>query len=224
MKNSTLVTISLVTTAIITVSAAVAIAGESAVDTTAPLPGIQDAIEIALSTGYAHGVGSIDGSSYDVEDLAGAGKNVELQAGYRITPNLAVLAYGSITDHSDGDALTGTNSDVFSATTGLMAAWHFRPTTAIDPWVSLGSGVRYLGIDAQYGNDRNLFGIDAARVQTGIDVRVSRMFSIGPVIGASVTKFVWDERMNDGWNEIDDRETSFHVSAGVMGRFDGPVQ
>ena len=78
-------------------------------------------------------------------------------------------------------------------------------------------------IDQQNGTERDLFGIDAARVQAGIDFRITDMFAIGPVIGATLTKFVWDQRMEKEWSEIEDRDYSFHFNAGLMGRFDGPV-
>ena len=148
MKNGTLVTISLVSTAIITASAAVAIA-EPTAQTTSRYRGIENAIEIAFSTGYAGGAGDLAGRE-SVEDVADAGAHVELQAGYRFTPNLALAAYGSVTDHSNGDSLTGRN-DIATVATGLMGTWHFRPTTAVDPWVSAGAGFRSAAPPLQSG-------------------------------------------------------------------------
>jgi hypothetical protein len=222
MTNKTITLISLATTAILTGSAALALA-EPGETPARHIPAIDNAIEIAVSTGYAGGMGDIDSAS-QIDDVAGAGAHVELQAGYRIDPRFALAAYGSITDHSDGDKLSGTNNDVFTATTGLMATWHFSPTTDTDPWLSFGAGVRYMKVDAQSATDqRDLFGIDAARVQAGIDFRVTPTFAIGPVLGASLTKFVWDKRMDDEWNEIEDRDLNVHFNAGLMGRFDGPL-
>jgi hypothetical protein len=222
MQDKTITLILLATTAILTGSAAVALA-EPGETPARRIPAIDNAIEIAVSTGYAGGMGDID-SATQFDDIAGAGANVELQAGYRIDPRFAIAAYGSITDHSDGDKLTGVNNDVFTATAGLMSTWHFQPTTDTDPWLSFGSGVRYTKVDTQSSTaKRDLFGIDAARVQAGIDFRVTPTLAIGPVFGASVTKFVWDQRMDGEWNEIEDRDLNIHFSAGLMGRFDGPL-
>lgn len=179
-----------------------------------------DAFEIAISGNYAQGVGQT-GIGANVEDLAGPGGNAALEFGHRLTPNLLLGAYGTLEGYSTGSRLNERMNDVVGASIGFKGDWHFRPNRSVDPWISGGGGMRFLWIDENNTNTTALRGIDLARVQIGVDYRISKGLAISPVIGATATMYLEkDTPMTDGYRAIDDKHVSWTFTGGLLGRFD----
>ena len=87
--------------------------------------------------------------------------------------------------------------------------------------LSLGTGWRGLWLDPDQGKQTSLQGLELARVQLGVDYRVSEDIAIAPVVGGSLTMFVsQDAPMTDGYTEIQDKKVGFVGFAGLAGRFD----
>jgi outer membrane protein W len=181
---------------------------------------VKNALELGVATGYSQGGGKLGGNMGNLEDISGPGAAFELDAGYRIIPQLSIGAYGTFAQNQRGDALD-TNAKVYGATAGVQAAWHFRPEMSIDPWVSLGTGWRGLWVDSQSAKNTSLQGLELARLQIGADYRVSEDVAIAPVIGGSLSMFVsQDSPMTTDYTEIKDKKVSFTGFAGLSGRFD----
>ena len=104
-----------------------------------PVTAVQNAFELGIGAGYAQGAGKLGGGMNNLEDVASAGGAVEIDAGARIIPNLSVGLYGTFSQSAKGDQLPS-STDVYSASAGIQAAWHFRPSTSVDPFVNLGTG------------------------------------------------------------------------------------
>jgi len=184
------------------------------------VPAPANALEIGVATGYTQGVGPIGGGMQHVEDLSKAGGAVELDAMYRINPTFAVGAYGSFSKYATGDQISD-QSDVLGATAGIQAAAHLRPERSVDPWVSVGTGWRGLWLSPQSGKNTSLQGLELARLQLGVDYRVSEDVAISPVIGGSLNMFVSeDSPMTTKYTEIADKKANFIGFAGLAGRFD----
>lgn len=180
---------------------------------------VKNAFEIGVATGYAQGAGKL-GGELELEDVAGAGGAVELDLGYRIIRQLSIGAYGTLGTFDQGDAIDS-DTNVLAATAGVQAAWHFRPDYSIDPWVSLATGWKGLWLDPQNGKTTSLQGLELARVQVGVDYRVSEDIAIAPVVGASLSMFLSeDSPMTADFTEIQDKEVNFTGFAGLAGRFD----
>ncbi|HEX3763234.1 MAG TPA: hypothetical protein VHW23_31285 [Kofleriaceae bacterium] len=176
--------------------------------------------EIAVATGYAQGGGKLGGDLHNLEDVAGPGAAVEVDVGARIIPQLTVGVYGTLAKSQHGDQLPS-STDVLGASAGVQAAWHFRSDTSLDPWVSLGGGWRALWLDPSTGKTTSLQGVDLARVQVGLDYRVSPEIAISPVIGGSASMFVsQDSPMTTSYTEISDKQVNFTGFVGLSGRFD----
>jgi len=181
---------------------------------------VKNALEIAVGTGYTQGGGKLGGALGNLEDVSGPGAAVELDLGYRIIPQLTVGAYGTFSKYQHGDLLDS-STDVLGATAGVQAAWHVRPDTSIDPWVSLGTGWRGLWLNPSSGKVTSLQGFELARLQLGVDYRISRDIAIAPVIGGSLSMFVsQDAPMTTDFTEIQDKKVNFTGFAGLSGRFD----
>jgi hypothetical protein len=175
-------------------------------------------LELGVATGYSQGGGDLGGGMANLEDIAGAGVAVEVDLAYRVFPNLTLGAYGTFAGYAQGDLIS--NTTVFGATAGVQAAWHFRPDMSIDPWVSVGGGWKALWLEPDAGDRTSLQGFDLARVQIGLDYRVTPELAIAPVVGGSLGLFVSENTpMRDGYSEIEDKKVNFTGFAGISGRF-----
>ena len=185
-----------------------------------PVPAVSRALEIAVGGGYLQGAGDIAQGAARVQDLSGPGGTVELQLAYRATPNFAIGGYGTFSQFGTGDNVSS-GTDVRSTTAGAFAAWHFRPDMSVDPWISLASGWRGFWLSPDSGKNTSLQGWEIARLQVGLDYRVSPEVAIGPVIGASVnTFFTEDNPTTNGFTNISDPRANFFFFGGLQARFD----
>jgi len=177
------------------------------------------AFEIGVGIGYSQGVGNIANSSPTLTDLTHGGGEVQLNAGYRINPNWLVGVYGTVGKYTLG-SLTPDNSDVWSATAGVQANYHILPGEQWDPWIGLGSGWRGHWIDKPGGTDSR-HGLDLARLQVGVDYRVSPEFSVSPYVGATATMFLTQSLAQSGaFSDVHDPNVNVFFMGGLMGRFD----
>jgi hypothetical protein len=184
------------------------------------VPAVQNAFEIGVGTTYSQGGGKLGGNLGDLRDVATRGGNLEIDLGYRILPQLSVGGYGTLTTFRKGDNLAA-DTDVFGASAGIQAAWHFRSDHSIDPWVSLGTGWKAIWINPPTGKVTSLQGLELARLQIGADYRVSKDVSFAPVVGGSLSLFVsQDSPMTSDLTEIQDKKVNFTGFAGIAGRFD----
>jgi hypothetical protein len=178
------------------------------------MPAIQGGLELGLSLGSSTSVGDV-GGGMDSADLIGTAAQVEIKVGRRITPNLAVSFYSAAQGLTEGS--TSARS-VYTGTAGAMADFHLRPHAAVDPFISVGGGLAAMLI-SQDGITLDV-GVELARLQTGIDVRINKDFSIGPVIGASAALYGAERTPMRDFAEIDNKGINWTLSAGVAGRFD----
>jgi hypothetical protein len=178
-----------------------------------------NAWEFALGAGYSQGVGDIGGSSPTLTELTHGGGELQMSVGYRIDPNWMVGVYASGGKYSRGNLISG-DSDVWSASAGVQVNYHLLPEGEWDPWIGLGSGWRGHWIDQPAGTDSR-HGLDMARLQVGVDYRISPEFSIAPYAGASATIFLSQKLAQDtGFSNIHDPNVNVFFFGGVMGRFD----
>jgi outer membrane protein W len=130
-----------------------------------------------------------------------------------------VGVYGTGGKYSIG-SLTSSDSDVWSASAGVQANYHVLPGQQWDPWVGLGAGWRGHWIGKPEGTDAR-HGLDLARVQIGVDYRVTRDFSVSPYLGASATMFLTQSLAQQGtFSNIHDPNVNLFLAGGLIGRFD----
>lgn len=176
------------------------------------MPAISGGLELGIALATSTAVGEL-GGDVPADDFIGRSANLEIKIGHRITPNLAVAFYSAA-------ALAERNTmgrDVYTGSAGVVADLHFRPQTNVDPFVSFGGGVAAMLVSQ---NGRSLdVGVELARLQTGIDFRVSPDFAIAPVIGMSVVQYGAHKSPMREFAEIDDKGVNWTLSAGIAGRF-----
>jgi hypothetical protein len=176
------------------------------------------ALEIAVGGGYTQGFGGAGGIGR-VEDISGAGGNVEVQVGYRLGSQLCVGAYGTIARFRRGDAVME-GIDAYGATAGVQANWHGRPTRSIDPWIGVGAGWRGLWLTSPDQGSTTAYGLELMRLQLGIDYRITPGLAITPVIGASASIFLYESTAMTELTKIRDNRLNLYGFTGLLGRFD----
>lgn len=177
------------------------------------------AFEIGVQGGYTQPFGEIkDGQGFT--DLVDAGGFVGLMLGYRFTPHWSIEGTGAFHE-STADSRQGDRLDIRGVTTGVQGTFHARPYERVDPYVSLGAGYRMLFLVPD--NDANLLihGFELAKALVGVDFRVSEDVALGPVVGADLNLFVWENGSPDvNDDDIDNPRPSTFLFAGVAGKFD----
>jgi outer membrane protein OmpA-like peptidoglycan-associated protein len=168
------------------------------------------AFELTLGTGYTQGFGQLY-NGVSMPSVAHEGIALNLGLGYRLNPHWMIGVAG---EYSELNAMRAASAR--GVATGLQAAYHFLPAERVDPWVAIGTGYRWLW--ERYDTPASVLvtqGLQAGRLALGADIRTSREFAIGPVIGGDVDVFLAQD--NGG---ISDPRVSTFVYAGLQGRFD----
>jgi hypothetical protein len=183
------------------------------------------ALELTIGTGYEQGFGNVGGGQPRLTDLSTAGGAIQVGVGYRLLPQLTLGVYGSGAMFGRGDQVDSTAKE-YSAAAGVQADWHFLPAgRELDPWISLGTGWRGYWIHTDSAGDTSLQGLEIAKLQVGLDYRVDRAVSLGPVVGVDMSTFLSQSTpASNGFSNISSPNVNTFLFAGLMGRFDVPTQ
>jgi hypothetical protein len=215
------------------VAGAIAVAGDASADSESlnpdafdlsgaldrPVPPTRGRLEIGVAGGYTQGAGGA-GMIGNIEDVAGPGGTVELQLGYRASPQFSAGLYGAVARFRHGDAI-GDGSRASGATAGVQVVFHNSDTRSIDPWVSVGVGWRGLWVNRIGAPASSMQGIELLRLQLGIDYRLSPRFAVAPAISASLSMFLVENAVMPGdFTVVQDKRLNLYGFAGVLGRFD----
>ena len=198
-----------------------AFAQEEKADSSARLTAPNRALEISGATGYGQGFGNVaQGRTAGLNDLSRGSLTSQLAVGYRLNPQLLIGGYGEFGRYARGDSAPR-DSSVFSAAAGAQAQYHFMPFNRIDPWVGLGAGWRGYWVAQDDAGTHSMHGIDIVRAQVGVAYRVNSQLSISPVIGATMTMFLSEQRSDQTeLHSVSDPRMNAFVFVGLMSRFD----
>jgi hypothetical protein len=176
-------------------------------------------LELGVGTGFVRGHGPAAGGMMpDLQDLAGDGGTVRLDVGWRIDPRWMAGTYAELGRLASGDH--GTDG-MTSVAAGIQGQLHLAPAARLDPWIGLGAGWRGLWLEHAAGGTHAMQGLDLARVQLGLDYRVSERLAVAPTLGLAVTQVLSEKAPGaSGYSDVEDRKTGHLVFAGLSGRFD----
>jgi hypothetical protein len=185
---------------------------------------VKNAVELTIGTGYEQGFGKFSSKLPSLTDVGTGGGAVQVGVGYRIIPQLSLGLYASGAAFGQGDQVQS-SADLYSAASGVQVDWHILPGGyALDPWVSIGSGWRGYWI-RENGATTSLQGIELAKLQVGVDYRLTRSVSISPVLGVDLSTFLTEETPGEnGFHNVASPEVNTFFFAGLMGRFDIPTK
>lgn len=142
----------------------------------------------SVRLGYGAPLGKLwGGSTADLGDVFSGQVPVQVDLGYRVTPQLTLAMFGQygVTFVGAG-AGCGSNGVRCSGSTvrgGVEALWHFLPGHALDPWLGFGAGyewstLRFQGAGA--AGEVQLRGLEYGNVQLGADHALTPTLSVGP--------------------------------------------
>jgi hypothetical protein len=191
-----------------------------------PMPAPHQAFEVNVTTAYNQGWGNLTdtqsllGRSFgrQVQDVAGAGLQFELDLGYRVSPMFALSAYGTLAQYHNATDVSGTNPR--SVTAGIQGHWYMRPYRAFCPWATLGTGWRGYWVVPETAPTVTRLGWQVVRVQVGTDFRLARNIALAPYVAGDLN-LVFGERLSNGdFRSLDGPPVYATFTAGVLGRFD----
>jgi hypothetical protein len=182
-----------------------------------------NALELGVGAGFTDGWGTLDTSYVRNTRVTGAGAAIELDPSWRVLPVLAIGVYGFGAQLSESAALPS-GGDVMQAGAGIQGTVHLVPKAAhLDPWISLGSGWRGQWIAFQAGVATAQNGWEFIRARAGVDSRITPGLALGPVIGASLSRYYIQELVGGPWTGVPDPGLNVYVFAGVRATLDYPL-
>jgi hypothetical protein len=212
---------------------------------TAPKP---SGISLGLRTGYAIPLGQLE-EDYVYSSAPGGAATpsaslpahvqgmipVQLDAGYRINPNLLVgvfFQYGvGLVNKDRQEMCSRLNCSAHDVSFGAQTHYHFLPEASLDPWIGGGLGYEILGLTTS-GLDsldpRNPAESTAGyrgfflTLQAGADFKLAQSFGLGPFVNAGIGHYnvsTWSAGDVAGSNDMNG---GFHewINLGVRGQFD----
>ncbi|EYF08580.1 outer membrane beta-barrel protein [Chondromyces apiculatus] len=185
-----------------------------------------NAAEFGLDLGYTQGFGNLN-TGRTVSDTAGPGFALGLNLGYRVAPAFGFGVYGQYQNFaptlSTSPTTASGDANVLGMAAGLQGTFHLLPFQRIDPYLTLGAGYRALWEIPEGGVNDNVMthGFEVAKLNLGLDIRLSDSVALGPMVGADMTMFLWRNPEGAvGDTPIDNPSLSTFVYAGMQGRFD----
>lgn len=183
---------------------------------------VRKAFELQLGAGASlplgDGIGDFLEAHPRIAELADAGGTLALTLGYRVDGHWMVGLYGSGSQFARGGlAPDGTNAR--SANGGIQGDYHFRPSYAIDPWISLGTGWRGFWLSGSRIETTSVQGLELVKFNVGLDFRITRDFALAPMLGSDVTLFLTKEGpRTNGFSNISDPPVNFFLFFGLQMR------
>jgi hypothetical protein len=175
-----------------------------------------NALELTLGTGYTQGFGQYQkGAADNLKDVAGPGLGIDLGVGYRLSPTWMLGATGAYQAYQAGNFEGDTSAG--GATARIDATYHLATYSRLDPWLKGGLGYRYLcecGTPSTRTGLR-LHGFELFNLSAGLDLRFAKQIALAPVVGASLTTFLWDRT-----DAIADPRLGVFAYGGLQARFD----
>ncbi len=176
-----------------------------------------DAFELKVGTGYTQGFGNV-APGRPIDDVAGAGIGASADVDYRINIPWSIGVEGQYQEFSSAQ-----NTSSRGLAVNLGATYHFMPVLHGDPWLRFGTGYRFVWENDPVGAP-NLsvlrHGLDVLTLKIGYDVRATEDVALGPVVGADLNVFLWQDASNGSAGALSSAQVGTFVYAGLQGRFD----
>jgi hypothetical protein len=177
-------------------------------------------VDLGLRAGFAFGMGDAAANA-KLSDAVKWQIPIQLDALYRLTPELSLGGYGSygfgILGDPLNDACDAVNADCSASSwrVGVQAAYALNQlrSATLSPWVAVGTGWEWLKVESA-GADTTSNGWEYVNLQLGADYKANKQLAVGPFVQFSVGQF----RKIEG-NDIPDKGTHEWLTIGLRGLF-----
>lgn len=203
--------------------ATVAVLGVSSVSA-AQSPPARTGFQAAIRTGYSLPMGSVSDGKALAEATSGQVPLI-IDVGGKPIPEVFLAGYlGLGVGGAGGAARTQCNAnhaDCASAgmRLGIQAHYQILPGGRINPWVGYGFGFASLALNSTKNGattTNTLTGFEFARFMGGADLRLTRVFGVGPFVDLSLASF---STLDTGSVSFDIRKTAVHEWLTFSARF-----
>jgi hypothetical protein len=170
-------------------------------------------LELGLAQAFTQPFGKLRAGT-GMPSVAGGGVAIDAGLGLRLDPRwvttLSLQYYELAAERGDGAR---------GIAPGIAVRFHPTPYGALDAWLELGTGYRFLWETSSPSIPSTMtHGLEVARARIGIDVARLPQLVIAPFIGADVNVFLFQD--GAGASAIDDPRVSTFVLAGIQGRLE----
>jgi hypothetical protein len=174
------------------------------------------ALELTTEAAFTQPLGAMSARSA-ISDHVGPGVELGLGVGYRAAPAWSVFV-GALAHDSDAGSAGGGSAKGVATLVG--ATWHALPYELVDPAVTIATGYRALWCHDAAGRALAARqGPELARVQMGLELRVSRGFAFTPFAALDTELLAWGPD-GSGASGSASGAVSVFISAGLLGRLD----
>lgn len=110
--------------------------------------------------------------------------------GWKVIPNVFVGGYFGfgIGGASGFEAAVNTFCGSASYRMGLEGQYQFLPDAAINPWLGYGIGFEWIGLECA-NSSASAEGIEFGHFMAGLNVRLSRIIAVGPLVDFSLGEY-----------------------------------
>jgi len=132
---------------------------------------------VGAAVGPAWSLGSL-GSNVATARGLGTGIGVGVDAGFGLSRNVVVGAWGNFVGYGNGDACSSCAGR--SLAVGPFVRYHLLQGLRFDPWLSLGAGYRRINFENDAGSRQKFSGVEWLNLQLGGDYYVLSGLGFGP--------------------------------------------
>ncbi|HTA90614.1 MAG TPA: hypothetical protein VK745_13585 [Polyangiaceae bacterium] len=155
--------------------------------------------QMDVRTGYSLALGKFNQAA-KMSDLASGQVPIIMDIGGKVIPELFLGGYlglgfgGAAGETKAACDLNGGSCIAIGVHLGIEAQYQILPAGAVDPWLGYGFGFESQALSQS--NDSNSAtstvsygGFEFARLMAGVDVRVNRVFGVGPFLDLSFARY-----------------------------------
>ena len=183
--------------------------------------GVQLAARVGFTLPFGSVLGDNGGGASSFSDTFTGFIPFELEAGYRINPNIMVGAFLQYGIGLPKNCATGASCSGHDISFGIQGHYHFAPKEQIDPWGGVGIGYEILGL-SQSGSTSNgdltLSGFQYITLQGGVDFPVAANFKLAPFINLAIGSYT-NESFNGNSSSSFNSAVHELVTVGLRGSF-----
>ena len=181
----------------------------------AAAPAEERPFRLGASVGVAAPFGKLQGDDPTLlSDFVRHQIPIALEAGYMVTPQLLLgvsAQYGFVSTQSIPSGLGHPHGRDFNL--GVQLQYHPSAPGRFDPWLGLGMGYESLTLSADDEHDDltlRLSGIELAKLQAGLNVRIGNVVSIGPFASYSIGTYLFQHLAGSGIARNENLDPALH--------------
>lgn len=191
-------------------------------------PGAPDesGVILGLRAGYGVPFGEVEQDSEAVREVVDAKVPLWLELGYRFNRRVQGMLFFELAPASvSSERCAAGGCDAYHFRFGVAVQLHLAPGARLDPWVGAGVGMEVLRAEIDdpdatpVRRELTWAGLELTVAEAGLDVRISRRFTLGPYLSVSLGEFTSRSERPEGGSSardpIDEREEHGWVQAGL---------